>query len=215
MILKVSKSGAETGFMCQTTCTIPTTSKGVSLLSIDLPSNAGEYSPPFTTGVTVNGNVIDMPAQGSLDDLVKYLNGIDAPNRALFLYLHDGELEICAGEYAVVFSAAFVAYLGLASVNLAANSCVNVTLHLEQMEPVSEYVVKVSAPILGAFNEQFTQEIGYVKSSSGKPAEDVFFPFSVTPPSIHVAVYYRAKDTGDLHIASCDSGDRWSVCLRI
>ena len=128
MILKVSKSGIETGYMCRTTVKVPFAAQGVELLSIDLPSNSGTFSPPFVTGVTVNGNVIDVPAQGSIEELIDYLNGIEAPQRALSLYLHDNELEICSGQYAILFSAEFIAFFALASVNLAANDCVNVTL---------------------------------------------------------------------------------------
>lgn len=215
MIVKVSKSGAESGFLCHATVKIPFGSKGVQLMSIDVPSNAGVCSDKFVNAVTANGNQFTIPPQGSLADLMKQLNEIVGPNRVLFVYLHDDELEVCAGEYAVVFSVAFATYLGLASVNLAANSCANVTLHREKMNPVAEYVVQVSAPIDGVFSDGFTNEIGYVKGSAGRSLEDHFFRFRKKPSSIHVGVHYRMKDTGMLRIASCDADDRWSVCLKV
>jgi len=216
MILKVSKSGADTGFMCRTTVPVPFGSLGVQLLSIDLPSNAGTYSPAFSGAVTANGNVVAIPAQGSLEDLIDYLNGIDAPNRALFVYLHDNELEICSGPYAVVFSGDLVAYFGLPSANLAANDCTNVTLHREKMNPVAEYIVDVTAPIDGVFHDgAFTETIGFVKGPKGLSSDSHFFRFTNTPAIIRVAVYYRMKANGALYIASCDTADRWSVTLRI
>jgi len=216
MILKVSKSGVETGFMCRTLVPIPFGALGVQLLSIDLPSNSGTYSPPLSAAVTVNNVVIDIPAQGSLEGLIDYLNGIDAPNRALFVYLHDSELEVCSGQYAVVFSGDLVAYFGLPSANLAANDCANVTLHREKMNPVAEYLVDVSAPIDGVFYDgKFTETIGFVKGPKGLSTDSHFFKFSNTPASISVGVYYRMKSDGVIHVANCDSADRWSVTLRI
>ena len=47
MIVKVSKTGAESGFLCHATVKIPFGSKGVQLMSIDVPSNAGVFSDEF------------------------------------------------------------------------------------------------------------------------------------------------------------------------
>lgn len=216
MILKISKSGIETGYMCRTTVPVPFSARGLELLSINLPPNAGEFSQIFENAITVNGFVVTVPAQGSIDDMIDYLNNIDTPNRALFVYLHDNELEICSGQYAVVFSTDFKAFLGISSVNLAANDCVNVTLHLEKMNPVSEYAVEVSAPIQGVFYENaYTDIVGFVDGPKGKPLDNHFFKFESTPASIRVSVYYRKKADGKLLIAACDSADRWSVSFRI
>ena len=176
MILKLSSSGNDTSLMCRATVKVPFGAIGIQLLSINLPDNSGEFSPEFTGAILSNGFNVTVPAQGSLEDFVEYLNGIDTPNRTLFVYLHDNELEICSGEYAIVFSAAFANYLNLASVNLAANDCANVTIHREKMNPVSEYVVECGAPIQGVYDTKYTEVIGYVDGPKGKP-EDFFFRF--------------------------------------
>ena len=132
------------------------------------------------------------------------------------MYLHDDELEVCSGEYAIVFSAALVAYLGLPSVNLAANDCANVTLHRENMNPVSEYAVEVTAPITGMVSDdKYSDIIGFVNGPKGKPLDDHFYKLNTTTASFSINVYYRRKTDGSLNIATCGLDDRWSVTLRV
>ena len=80
MIVKVNRTGSDSQ-LCQSSVSIPRGYRTISLGSIQLPDNVAERFPEFLGAVTANGQVLDIPAQKSISDLVTFLNELKAPDR--------------------------------------------------------------------------------------------------------------------------------------
>ena len=76
MLIKISKSGEETDFICKTDVVVPYSATGVQLMSIKLPVDCSEFSPKFEAGITDQDTALsyDIPACASLGALVDFFN---------------------------------------------------------------------------------------------------------------------------------------------
>ena len=215
MILKVSEGEGP----CQATVGVPYGATGIELTSINVPSNAAEFSAEFIAGITHSTNVaVTIPAQASLEDLVGFLNSIVDANADkvvdVFFVYNEALFEMYA-KTAIVLSEDFAAYIQSTNLNLAANSVFDAVWNLEEKNPVSEYFVEVIAPITGAFvNGEHTLTVGYVDSSRGACKDGYLFRFKDTVHNIRVRVRYRLK-SGAEKDAVAPANSRWTVTFRL
>ena len=214
MILKVSEGEGP----CRATVAVPYGATGIELTSINVPSNAAEFSVEFIAGITHNATAVTIPAQASLEDLVGFLNSIVDGNADkvvdVFFVYNEALFEMFA-KTAIVLSEDFAAYIQSTNVNLAANSVFDAVWNLEEKNPVSEYFVEVIAPITGAFvNGEHTLTVGYVDSPRGACKDGYLFRFEDTVHHIRVRVKYRLK-SGAEKDAVAPANSRWAVTFRL
>ena len=208
MIVQVDRLGSDRSNMCRANVTIPFGTVGVKLVSINLPYNAGSYSPAFVAGVELpaTSETIDVPAFGAFSDLRKWFNTLRRASGARVFYAYGtNEFDLCSAAAAVNLSPAFADYLGLDEA-MVANACYTTTFDVEQADPVHDYVVKFIAPIRD-------QTLGAVHSTTGDAYSNVVHRFVDQCEFGEVEVYCRLKD-GQTVPARCADDIRWSVELE-
>ena len=214
MIVKVNRKGSDST-LCQSSVSIPRGYRTISLGSIQLPDNSAERFPAFTGAFVVNGQTLDITAQSSINALVTYLNGLMAPDRVFECWYNSNtnDLELVTVSYATVtLSQEFVDYFQFPSTTLTTFDSGRI---FNSSDPVHEYVVEVDAFQDGASEYgAFTQAIGYVNGSTGKPYDSYDFIMQESTTKIKMRVKYRLK-TGDLVTCSCNLDQMWSVCLKL
>ena len=214
MIVKVNRKGSDYS-LCQAFVSIPQGYRTISLGSIQLPDNSAERFPAFTGAFVVNGQTLDITAQSSVSDLVTYLNGLMAPDRVFERWYNSNtnDLELVTVSYATVtLSQEFVDYFQFPSTTLTTFDSGRI---FNSSNPVHEYVVEVDAFQDGASEYGvFTQAIGYVNDSVGKPYDSYDFIMQESTTNVHLRVKYRLK-TGALVTCTCDADEMWSVCLKL
>ena len=211
MIVKVNRKGDR----CQAHVILPRGYRTISLGSIQLPDNSAERFPAFTGAFVVNGQTLDVTVQRSISDLVTYLNTLKAPDRVFECWYNSNtnDLELVTVSYATVtLSQEFVDYFQFPSTTLTTFDSGRI---FNSSNPVHEYVVEVDAFQDGASEYGvFTQAIGYVNDSTGKPYDSYDFIMQESTTKIKMRVKYRLK-TGDLVTCSCNLDQMWSVCLKL
>ncbi len=214
MIVKVNRKGSDSS-LCQTSVSIPRGYGTISLGSIQLPDNSAERFPTFTGAFVVNGQTLDITAQSSINALVTYLNGLKAPDRVFECWYNSNtnDLELVTVSYATVtLSQEFVDYFQFPSTTLTTFDSGRI---FASSDPVHEYVVEVDAFQDGASEYgKYTQAIGYVNGSTGKPYDSYDFIMQEASTKVNLRVKYRLK-TGALHTCTCDTDEMWSVCLKL
>ena len=213
MIVKVNRTGNDS--VCQTSVKIPRGYNTISLGSINLPDNCAQRFPAFTGAFVVNGQTLDLTAQRSVSDLVAFLNTLRAPDRVFECWYNSNtnDLELLTVAYpTVTLSLDFVDYFQFPSVTLTTFDSGRI---FASSDPVHEYVVEVDAFQNGTSEDgEYTQAIGYVNGSNGKPYDSHDFVMRDRTQNVHLRVKYRLK-TGVLKKCICPTGGMWSVCLKL
>jgi len=208
MIVQVDRLGSVTSNLCRASVTIPFGTVGVKLVSINLPYNAGSYSPAFAVGVELpaTSETFDVPAFGAFSDLRKWFNTLRRASGARVFYAYGtNEFDLCSGTAVVNLSPDLATYLGLDEPMLA-NACYTTTFDVEQADPVFDYVVQFVAPIRD-------QTLGVVHSTTGDAYSNVVHRFVDQCEFGEVEVYCRLKD-GQTVLARVADDIRWSVELE-
>ena len=208
MIVQVDRLGSSTSNICRAAVTIPFGTIGVKLVSINLPYNAGSYSPAFLVGVEVpaTGETFDVPSFGAFSDLRKWFNALRrAGGHRVFYAYGTNEFDLCTGTTAINLSPDLATYLGLDEA-LVANACFTTTFDVEQANPVHDYLVTFVAPIRD-------QTLGVVHSTTGDAYSNVVHRFVDQCEFGEVEVYCRLKD-GKTVLAKAADDARWSVELE-
>ena len=212
MLIQVSKLGSETLELCRTNVKLPYSATGVKLVSINLPYNAGSFSPSFTGGITVNTTpqeVFNVPSFGAWSDLRAFFNDLrTAANQRVFYVFGDDDVDICTDQFQILFTQELADYLGV-GVGIGVSACVTTTLNMQQKDPVFDYVVKFFAPIDATDNV-----IGSVHSTRGDAYSNDWHTLEDTAEYGRLEVYCRLK-SGSEFIASCPEDSRWGVELEV
>ena len=214
MIVKVNRTGVESN-NCSTSVVFPRGVRTVQLMSIRLPDNAAAMFPEFVNAVVANGQTFTIPALHSIDDLVSFMNGINAPGRVWECWYNSdtNDFELATKTYnSVAISTEFANYFQFPTNTIVSFESGRIN---PSMNPVHEYVVEIDAYQDGAHEvDAYTSAIGYVDGPRGKPYEAHAFVVPQAVQSVGVRVKYRLK-SGELCICNCDNDEMWSVCLRL
>ena len=212
MLIQVNNLGSETGELCRTNVKLPYSAVGVKLVSINLPYNAGAFSPTFVNGITVNTNpneIFSVPSFGSWSDLRAFFNELrTAANQRVFYVFGDEDVDICTDQFQILFTQELADYFGV-GVGIGVNACITTTLNMDQKDPVFDYVVKFFAPINAT-----DHVIGAVHSTRGDAYSSDWHALQDTAEYGRLEVYCRLKN-GTEFIASCPEDSRWGVELEV
>ena len=112
----------------------------------------------FSGGFTVNGEVFDIPAVSSIQELLGILDSLVQGNsRVCYVWYNCHEFEICTGTQNITVGAAFAAVLKLPT-TLVANTCYSSSLYEAQISIYSHYAVAVKH-CRGMFDGGYYNEI--------------------------------------------------------
>jgi len=210
MLIQVKALGSDTNNVCRTRVPIPAGAQGVKLLSVNLPLNAGVFSPEFPAGITIGTNVpevVDVPEFGSFSDFKRYLNDLRTVGQLRVCYAYGtDEMDFCVDQFALTLSAQLATYLGLGTA-LAASKCYTTTVDVERLNPVYDFLVKFVAPL-----EADNHVIGTVKTVQSEAAGNDFHRFTGYAQFGVLEIFCRLR-TGEEVFATC--GDElWGVELE-
>ena len=211
MLIQVSALGSDTQNLCRTRVPIPAGAEGVKLVSINIPANAGAFTPEFPAGIGIGTNpveTVDVPAFGSFIDFKLYFNNLRTTvgtNRVFFAY-GENEMDLCTDQYDVVLSNELASYLGLGA-GLVGNKCYTTTVNLQKLDPVYDYKVVFKAPILAQ-----DHTIGVARSTQSEAYSNEFHRFTAHAAFGVLEIFCRLR-SGEEFLATC--GDElWGVELE-